>query len=90
MDGLRAAVYEIVDSDLPNKMETYQHKYPEFFKSHPRLMNMACESTLSVQTFKTMFEHLCVMKTRIDNDDISRDAAEKIVGQSLADEYLPI
>jgi hypothetical protein len=90
MNSLKTAVYEIVDSDLPNKYGTFETKYPHHFKSHPRLMKMACEPDLCVQTFKSMFESFCAMKEHMDNSDISREAAEKVIGQNLANEYLPV
>ena len=90
MDMLKAVIYDIVDSDLPNKFETYKRKYPHQFNSHPRLMRMACEPDLCVATFKSMFDRICSVKSQMDNTELSKDDAEKQIGQSLAEAYLPV
>jgi hypothetical protein len=90
MDTLKAVIYDIVDSDLPNKFETYKQKYPHHFNSHPRLMRMACEPDLCVATFKSMFDRICAVKSQMDNAELSKDDAEKQIGQSLAEAYLPV
>jgi hypothetical protein len=90
MNELKSKIYEIVDSDIPNKYETFKEIHPYYFQTYPRLMKLACDSSVNADEFKQKLEHFLFVKSQMDDMDITRDEAEKHIGQSLADEYLPI
>jgi hypothetical protein len=90
MDALKTALYEIVDSDIPNKLESFKGVYPHYFKDYPRLMQLACDYSINVVTFKQKIDNFLHIKSQMEDNDITREDAEKQIGQSLADEYLPI
>ena len=90
MDELRSTLCEIVDSDISNKYETFKGSHPHYFKTYPRLMQLACDSSIIAVDFKNKLKLFLQIKSQMDDNDITRDEAEKHIGQSLADEYLPV
>jgi hypothetical protein len=88
MEEFKKKVEEIVESDIHNKWCHFSEKYPDFFEHYPKLMAMACE-TQDKYSFYERFDYFMKMKQAIDTNNVTTDQADIVIGEHLAQTYLP-
>jgi len=88
LSDFRQQVEEIIHSTVENKHSVFYEKYKETFIRYPKLMKMACEAT-DKKAFDARFRYFMDMKHNIDSKELTNDQADVLIGQHLADEYLP-
>jgi hypothetical protein len=81
-------IEEIIESTVDNKFAFFSEKYKETFTRYPKLMKLACE-TADKESFYSRFRYFMDMKQTIQTNELSHEQADILVGQHLADEYLP-
>lgn len=88
MEEFKKKVEEIVESDVHDKWHHFIERFPDCFEQYPKLMEMACE-TQDKSSFYERFEYFITMKQAIDTKSMTNDQADIVIGEHLAQTYLP-
>lgn len=67
-----------------DKMRIFRRQYPVFAESYPTLFEMSCQPHFNIQQFQQML----FMLNKVQTQELSRDEASAVVGQSLFNTFV--
>ena len=67
-----------------DKMRIFRRQYPVFADSYPTLFEMCCQPHFNIQQFSQML----FMLNKVQTNELSRDEASAVVGQSLFNTFV--
>lgn len=67
-----------------DKMRIFRRQYPAFAESYPTLFEMSCQPHFNMSQFRQML----FMLNKVQTQELTRDEASAVVGQSLFNTYV--